>query len=124
MRFFIVVAVFACLVCPVFAQNANQQRMSALSDSMGRTISQSNDNLADFNTQLKDNSDTRIYGSYRVKYEYLVKALQESELKMNQLFRSNDRIAYIEEERDHYESLIKQLESTKSEYDNFVRGVR
>ena len=124
MKFFVIFAVFVCLCFPVFSQNANQQRFSALSDSMGSTISRSNDNLADFDSQIKDNSDVRTYGSYRIRYEYFVKALQESELLMNRMLRSHDRIAYIQDERDNYESLIKQLESTKADYDNFVRSVR
>ena len=124
MRFFVIFAILVCLCFPVFSQNANQQRLSALSDSMGTTISRSNDNLADFDSRIEDNANFRVYGSYRTKYEYLMKELQESERKMYLYFRTNDRVNIVKGERDHYESLIKDLESTKSDYDNFVRSVR
>ena len=124
MRFFVVFTVFICLAFPVFSQNATQQRFSALSDSMGATVSRSNDTLADFDSRLKDNSDTKIYTSYKHRYEYLVSALRDSENEMERMFRTNDRVAYLQKERDHYEELIKRLEATKSDYDNFVRSVR
>ena len=124
MKFFVIFAIFACLCFPVFSENANQERLSSLSDSMGTTISRSNENLADFDFQIKDNSNFGVYGSFRTKFEYLAKELQKSESKMNQYFRTNDRADYVKKERDHYESLIKELESTKSEYDNFVSSVR
>ena len=125
MKKLVIVVVFACFAFPVFSQNTtHQQRFNALSDSMGATISRSNDNLADYDSHLKDNGDIRVYASYKKKYEFLVKSLQESEGKMDLLFRSNDRTSYIQEERNHYEKLIQQLQATKSDYDNFVRTVR
>ena len=123
MRFFIIFTVFVCLAFPVFSQNANQ-RFNALSESMGATVSRTTENLADYDSRMKDNADYKVYGSYRIKYEYYVKALQDSEYLLNQMLRSNDRVDYLKKERDHYESLLKQLEATKSEYDNFVRSVR
>ena len=124
MRYIAVITLLVCLCFPVFSQNANQQRFSTLSDYMGSTISRSNDNLADFDSQIQTTADFKIYASYRLRYEYYVKALQESELLLNRMLRSNDRVSYIKDERNRYESLIKELEATKSDYDNFVRSVR
>ena len=116
--------IFACLVFPVFAQNASAQRFKALSDSMGTTLSNSTSKLQDFDEQMTDSGNTKTYASYREKYEGLSKALQESEARLNRLIQTNDRTANIKAERDNYESLIKKLETVKSDYDNWLRSVQ
>ena len=124
MRFFIIFSILVCIAFPVFSQNASQQRFSALSDSMGTTISRSTDTLADYDANITDNGNIRTYTSYKKTYEYYVQALRESEGRMELLFRTNDRTSRQLEERNNYEKLIQQLQSIKSEYDNFVRTVR
>ena len=123
MKIFITLTLL-CLAFPAFSQNRNAQRFNALSESMGAALSKSNSNLEDFDSQLKDDSDVRTYMSYRGKFEYLSKTLQESEGRMNLYLRTNDRLETQKAERDNYESLIHQLETVKSDYDNFVKTVQ
>ena len=115
-----------CFVFPVFSQtnSANAQRFSALSDSMGTTVSKSNVLLEDFNSQIKDDGDVKVYTSYKRKYESMVKALQDSEYLLNLYLRTNERTATIKAERDNYENLINQLQQVKSEFDNYLRSAR
>jgi hypothetical protein len=123
MKYFAVFFILAGLAFPVFAQNtALNRRFSTLGESMSTTISKSSTTLEDFNSQIKDNGEVKIYTSYLRKYNYLVTALQESESKLNLLLRTNDRTNYITAERDNYEDLIKQLQSVKSEYDTYLRS--
>jgi hypothetical protein len=89
---------------------------------MGRAISRGTDTLADFNSQIKEDGDTKVYASYLGRYNSLVMALQESENKLNLLIRTNDRNANITAERDNYENILKQLQSVKSEFDTYVRS--
>jgi len=123
---FIIFLVFISFAFPAFSQNqnANVQRYNSLSDSMGTTISKSNVLLEDFNSQIKDDGDIKVYTSYKRKYESLAKALQESEFLLNLYLRTNDRTATIKTERDNYENLIKQLQQVKSEFDNYLRTAR
>ena len=126
MKKFIVFLVFICFAVPVFSQNdsANVQRYNALSDSMGTTLNKSNVLLEDFNSQIKDDGDIKVYTSYKRKYESLVRALQESEFLLNLYLRTYDRTATIKAERDNYEHLIGQLQQTKSEFDGYLRSSR
>ena len=118
--------VFICFAFPVFSQtnNANVQRYNALSDSMGTTLNKSNVLLEDFNSQIKDDGDIKVYTSYKRKYESLVKALQDSEFLLNLYLRTYDRTATIKAERDNYENLINQLQQVKTEFDNYLRTAR
>jgi len=127
MKYFAVLVILAGLAFPVFAQNTTQnsaitRRYTALGDSMNATITKSTSTLADFNSQIKDNGDIKIYTTYLGKYNYLAKELQDSESKLNLLLRTNDRTAFILEERDNYEELIKQLQSVKSDFDTYVKS--
>ena len=126
MKKFLIFFIFICFVFPAFSQNqsANAQRYNSLSDSMGTTLSKSNVLLEDFNSQIKDDGDIKVYTSYKRKYESLTKALQESEFLLNLYLRTNDRTATIKAERDNYESLINQLQQVKSEFDNYLRTAR
>ena len=116
--------IFVWLVFPVFSQDASAQRFQSLSDAMGSTLSSSNSKLQSFDDQINDTGNTKTYGSYREKYEDLTKALQESEARLNRLIQSNDRNANIKAERDNYESLIKKLDTVKSDYDNWLKSVQ
>ena len=116
--------IFACLVFPVFSQNANSQRIKALSDSMASSISSSTSKLKSFDEMLSDSGNSKTYASYRDKYETLSKALQGSEARLNRLIQTNDRTANIKAERDNYESLLKKLEALKSDYDNWMNNAK
>ena len=125
MKYVTIFIVLACLlVSPVFSQNKNQTRFKALSDSMGRTLSDSNTKLENYTDEMHNSGNMKTYASYNQKYSVLVKALNVSEIKLDRLIRTNDRTVDIKDERDHYEDLIKQLESTKSDYDNWMKSVQ
>ena len=124
MKIFIGFVIFSCLAFPAFSQSPSVQRFRTLSESMGTTITRSNTALADFDERSGNDGTFRAFTSYRVKYDDLVVALQESEHRMNLLLRSNDRFENIKQERDRYDSLIRQLEAVKTEYDNWLRTVQ
>ena len=123
MKYFAVFVILVGLAFPVFAQNnALTQRLSALSDSMGSSITNATATLQDFDEQIKEKRDTNIYVSYLNKYSYLVTALQESEGRFKLHISTNDRNRIIEEERDTYEAILKQLQSVKSEFDTYLKS--
>jgi hypothetical protein len=123
MKYFAVLVILAGLAFPVFAQNsAITQRFNALSESMGTTVSKSSSILEDFDSQIKDNKDVVIYTNYVKLFNFLASELQESEQKLNLMLRSNDRAAYIAEERDNYESIIKRLQAVKSDFDAYIKS--
>jgi hypothetical protein len=122
MKYFAVLVILVGLAFPAFSQNnALNQRFTALGDSMNKTITNSTSTLSDFDSQIKDNGDIRMYTTYLIKYNYYAKALQDSEGKLNLMFRSNDRTAFIKDERDNYEGLIKQLQAVKTDYDAYLK---
>jgi len=123
MKYFAVFVILVGLAFPVFAQNtALNRRFTALSDSMNSTITNSTATLADFNSQIKDNGEVKMFTSFLRKYNYLSNALDESEGKLNLLLRTNDRTVYITDERDNYEDLLKQLQSVKSDFDTYLKS--
>lgn len=113
--------VFFCLVFPAFSQSASVQRFNALGDAMGTQISSSTEALAEFDELVKEDGSVKNYSGYKRRYDSLVKALEESEARMNFLLRTNDRSDIIREERDRYENLLNELQTVKSEYDNWLR---
>jgi len=119
-----VLAIFFCVTFSVFSQSANSERYKALSDSMDRTISNSNYRLEDYDEMASDSGGTKTYTYYNRRHESLKAALSESERRLDLLIRTNDRNAVIKEERDNYERLIRQLEQVKSDYDNWLRTVQ
>ena len=123
MKIFIGVIIFTCLVFPVFSQDSSAERFKGLSDSMERSVSNSTDKLADFDSRTTDDGTLKMYSSYRKRHSDLVAALRESELKIELLIRTNDRAIYIRQERNHYESLLVELQSVKSEYDDWLKTV-
>jgi hypothetical protein len=123
MKYFAVFVILAGLSFPVFAQNsALNRRFTALSDSMNSTITTSTATLADFNSQIRDNGEVKMFTSFLRKYNTLTNALQESESKLNLLLRTNDRTVFITDERDNYEDLLKQLQSVKSDFDTYLKS--
>ena len=125
MKYFVFFVILAALAFPAFAQNAAlAQRLNALSDSMGTSITNANSTLQDFDVQIKDKKDMTIYTSYLNRYGYLVSALQESEGRFKLLIRTNDRNHNIEAERDTFEGFIKQLQSVKSDFDAYLKSPR
>ena len=123
MKHFAVLVFLAGLAFPVFAQNnAITQRFSALSDSMGATITKSSANLDEFNSQINDNGDIRVYVTYARKHDMFATSLKESENKLNLLLRTNDRNDRVVAERDNYDGLIKQLQSIKTEFDAYIKS--
>ena len=124
MKIFIGFVIFTCLVFPVFSQDSNADRFNDLSTSMDTAISRSTDILADFDSKSSDDGDVRMYSSYKKRFDDLVKALRESELRMAQLFRTNDRVSYIKEERDNYNRLLTELQGVKGEYDSWLGTVK
>ena len=116
--------IFACLVFPAFSQSANSERFRALDDSMSSALSDSNSRLKDFDQSITDTGNLQTYVSYKQKYDFLTKALQESGSRLDRLMKFNDRTANIKAERDNYESLIKKLEAVKSDYDNWLKTVQ
>jgi len=125
MKYFVVFVILAGLAFPVFAQNtALAQRLTALSDSMATSVTRATTTLSDFDAQIKDKKDVAIYTSYLNKYGYLVSALQDSEGRFKLLMRTNDRNVNIQEERDTFEAIIKQLQSVKSDFDAYLKSPR
>ena len=125
MKYVTIFIVLACLlISPVFSQNKNQTRYKALSDSMDRTLSSSKTKLDNYTEEMNNSGNMKTYSSYNQKYNTLVQSLNEAEIRLDLLIRTNDRTVDIKEERDYYESLIKRLESTKSDYDSWMNSVK
>ena len=124
MKYFVVFVVLICLAFPVFGQSATAQRHRALSEAMGSTITRSTAALADFDSRSADSGTMKVYSSFFRRYNSIADALEDSEFKMNFLLRANARNDDIKEERDRYDSLLKQLQETKTEYDNWLRTVQ
>jgi hypothetical protein len=91
---------------------------------MGTTITRSSSTLANFDRLSVEDEQNKIYTSYKRKHDSLSGALHDSELRLNALFRTNDRTENIKEERDIYEKFIKELQTVKADYDNWLRTVQ
>ena len=118
---------FVCLALPVFSQSQSpdqKQLFNALSDSMDSSISRNTTKLADYDSYSNNDSDFKMYSSFKKRYDDIVKALRESEAKMDLLFRTYDRADYVKRERDNYDDLLSQLQAVKTEYDNWLRTIR
>ena len=122
MRYFMVFAFFLCLVFPVFAQDANDQRYQSLSDSMGNTADNSKTKLENYDDELKNSGSNNSYASYREKYVSLQRRLRVSEERLDLLIRTKDKTSYIKEERDKYEGIINELDKVKSDYDSWMKS--
>ena len=122
MKKIIVFVLFVSLAFPVFSQSSHAQRVNALNDSMATAINRSTSRLANYDSMIKDDGDVKVYTSYKRKFDSLVGALQESELRLNLYLMTNERTNIIRAERDNYEELLKQLQATRSEYETYLRG--
>jgi hypothetical protein len=112
------------MALPVFSQSSQGQRLTALSESMGATINRSSSKLADFNSQIKDDGDIKVYTSYKRRFEGLSNDLNESEGILNLYLRTNERSNIITDERDNYEKILGLLQTLKSDFDNYTRTAR
>ena len=124
MKAFFTFVIFTCLVFPAFSQSANRDRFESLGNSIDWTVESSNNKLADYDDMISDDGNVRTYSNYKVRYESLSKALRESEARLDLLIRTNDRSTKIKDERDRYESLIRQLEDLQSGYDSWLKNAR
>ena len=124
MKYLVLSVIFVCLAFPVFSEDANLPRYKALSDTMDRSIANRNSKLENYTQDMTSSGNMKSYASYKARYDSLTKALNESEIKLDLLIRTNDRTVDIKKERDHYESLIQQLQSVKSDYDGWLRNVQ
>jgi hypothetical protein len=125
MKYLVVFVILAGLAFPVFAQdNAATQRFNTLTGSMGNSITNATATLKDFDYQIKEKGDINVYTSYLKRYDFLVTALQESESRFKLLMRTGDRNANIEAERNQFEEILKQLQSVKSDLDNYLKSTR
>jgi hypothetical protein len=124
MKGLIVFALFLCPVFMVFSQDPNVSKFRELSDSMGTTVSKSNSTLGNFDLRMANNDHFNTYTSYKIQHDSLVKALRESEARLNKLISSNAPETTRKEERDKYERLTKKLETVKSDYDKWLQSVQ
>jgi len=123
MKYFTIFVVLVGLAFPVFAQNtALTERLNALNDAMTSSITQATETLADFDSQIKEKGVANVYKLYLNKFNFLMDSLQESENRFDLMVRTNERNKYIEDERDHYESIIKQLQFEKSTFDTYLKS--
>jgi hypothetical protein len=126
MKVFIGFVIFVCLAFPVFSQSQspNADLFSALSNSLDSSISRSTSVLADYDSWSSTDGDFKMYSSYKKRYDDIVKALKDSEAKMDLLHRTYDRADYVKKERDNYDDLLTQLKTVKSEYDTWLGTIR
>jgi len=124
MKGLIIFALFLCPVFMVFSQDPNATKFKDLSDSMGKTVSTSTSTLRNFDTKMTNNEHFNTFTSYKIQHDGLVKALRESETRLNQLITSNASQTARKEERDKYERLTKKLETVKSDYDKWLQSVQ
>jgi len=117
--------IFVCLAFPVFSQSkVPEVDFNELGESMDSSISYSTDMLAYYDSSINDDGNFKVYSSFRKRYDDLVKALRESEARMNLLYRTYDRSDHVKRERDNYNDLLTQLQAMKSDYDAWLRTVR
>ena len=124
MKFLFVSILLIFMVLPVFSQDEVSQRFRALGDAMDNTISITNSRLASFDERVTDNSNVKTFSTFRVRYEDMLVALRDSEMRLDLFIRSNDNSSKIRDERDRYEGLIRDLEGMKSDYDSWLRSVQ
>ncbi|MDR0553437.1 MAG: hypothetical protein LBG76_01370 [Treponema sp.] len=124
MKFFVVSIMLACLVLPVFGQDTNSQRYQSLSNNMGTTISNSNNKLKDVDQQTIYNGNGKTFAQYSQRYNSLAKAIQDSEIRLERLIQARAPANEVKEERDKYEGFVKQLESVKSDYDEWLKSTQ
>ena len=124
MRIILSSLVLFCLAFPLFSQDADAQRRTALSDSMGTRITRSTAALASFDSRIMDDGTAKVFTSYVRKFSSLSNALQESGARVDFLLRANGFSKDIREERDNYERLLRELETVRTEYDNWLRTVQ
>ena len=121
MKFFIIAIMFASLIVPIFGQDANAPLYRSLNDSMNNTITESTNALKNFNNEIINNDQGKVYATYKLRYEALTRALNASETRLDRLLYFNDTPGNVRAERDRYQSLIQQLQAVQTEYDNWLK---
>lgn len=124
MKAFFVIVIFACLAFPVFSEDSNLPRYQSLSETMGRTISSANSKLENYTQDSENSANMKTYAAYKGKYDSVTRRMGETETKLDLLIRTNDRTVDIKKERDHYEYLIQELDTVKSDYDSWMKNVK
>ena len=124
MKVFFGVAIFVCLAFPAFSQSPNADLFDALGDSMENSVSRSISVLADYDSRNTNNDDFRMYSDFKKRYEDLLRAIRSSEIRMDLLYRTNDRAEIVRRERDNYDDLLTQLQVMKAEYDSWLRTIQ
>ena len=125
MKFLLMSIIFTCFVFPAFSQTSRaQQRYTTLGDTMGASVTRTTATLAEFDSMTNQDGQVKVFTDFLRRYNNLNQALDRSELRMNFLLRANVRVEEVAEERDNYDSLVKQLQALKNDYDNWLRTVR
>ena len=124
MKYLAVFILFICLPITVFSQDAKNQRFQALSDAMANTVTTSTSNLEHYDDLIHDDGNTKNYLEYARKHRSLLKALNESETRLNFSIRTNGAYGTIRDERNKYEGLVHQAEDLKANYDEWLKNVR
>ena len=126
MKVFIGFVIFVCLAFPVFSQSESPHAddFNALSNSLDSSISRSTTVLANYDSWSSNDGEFKMYSSFKKRYDDTVKALRDSEAKMDLLHRTYDRADYVKRERDNYEDLLNQLKTVKTEYDSWLSTVQ
>ena len=125
MKLLFIPIIFACLSFPAFSQTGrSQERFRALGENIGAAVTRTTATLAEFDSMTNQDGQIKMFTSYLRRFNNLNSALDRSELRMNFLLRSNVRVEEVTEERDNYQGLVTDLQSLRSEYDNWLRTVQ
>jgi TolA-binding protein len=112
------------VVFPVFSEDPNAPQYRQLSTSMGSSVSNSTDILANFDLEFTNDDQLTRFTAFRDQYRSIQGSLQESENRLNLLMRSNAPMRAQREERNKYEQLLRRLQAVKTDYDNWLRDVK
>ena len=125
MKFILGIIVFTFLSLPVFSQQVDTvQRARNLESSVDTVLTRSNNNLRGFDQLIAAGHDTVTFSVLRRRHESLTHALGESEIHLHYLIRTNSRMADITAERNNYQRLINDLQSLKTDLENYIRTIQ
>ena len=124
MRILVIAILFAGLLVPIFGQDANAPLYRSLNESINSTYASSSSRLRGFDNEIVYNAQGKAYGLFKQRYEALSRALQDSEIKLSRLIQLHDTPANIEDARKEFETLVKQLEQVKNEYDAWFKTLK
>ena len=125
MKIFMIAIFSICLLVPVFGQqDADVSVYQSLNETMNVTITHSTEALENFDNLMRHDVQGKTYASYKIRFEALSRALRDSEIRLGQLIRFNDRPVNITAERTRFEQLLRQLEAIQSEYDSWLSTIQ